>query len=100
MLPLDRKHSIEKYVEHADELAQDVVNFCGPSLMAGHKLSSELDDLLNKANTHRQWKRLADNHREFGQLTAEAAQEEAEARLDFAKATKAHREKDLQAAAS
>ncbi len=96
MLELDRTHPLEAYVEHADELAQDVVNFCGPSMQAGHQLSAELSDLLNKADRHRQLKRLADNHRQFGQLTAETAREEAEACQDFAKAIKAFREKDLQ----
>jgi hypothetical protein len=45
-------------------------------------------------------KRLADNHRQFGQLTPETAQEEAGACQDFAKAIKVFREKDLQASAS
>jgi hypothetical protein len=90
---------IEYYVEHADELAQDVVNFCGPTMQAGNPLTGELNALFDTADRYRKIKSMADNHREFGRLTEQEAAEEKALRQAFAEAYKPYSEKNRQASA-
>ncbi len=44
---------LEQYLEHADKLAQDVVNAWGNSVTAGNALTPEFNELFDKACTYR-----------------------------------------------
>ncbi len=81
---------LEKYVEHADKLAQDVVNAWGVNMQAGNGnlLTPEFKGLLDKACRYRTARSIADNHREFNVLSERAEAEEQEARLGFAETYK------------
>jgi len=81
---------LEKYVEDADKLAQDVVNAWGVNMQAGNGdlLSSDFKELLDKACRYRTARSIADNHREFNVLNEQAVAEEQRARLGFAKTYK------------
>jgi hypothetical protein len=91
---------LEKYVEHADELAQEVVNSWGANATAGNtaSLSSDFMALFNKACLYRDARKIAQNRREFHILTESEAVEEISARQAFAEAYKAFREKQEAAA--
>ncbi len=90
-----RTSSLEKYLEHADELAQDVVNAWGSNVSAGNasKLTPDFKALFETACRYRTAKQIADNHREFGMLSEQWAAREKEAREAFARAYKDFREK-------
>jgi hypothetical protein len=77
---------LEKYVEDADSLAQDVVNAWGVNMQAGNGdlLTPDFKVLLDKACYYRTTKSIADNHRQFNVLNERTAAEEQEARLEFA----------------
>jgi hypothetical protein len=77
---------LEKYVEAAEKLAQDVVNAWGVNMQAGNgdMLTPEFKVLLDKACQYRTVKGIADNHREFNVLNERTAAEEQETRLEFA----------------
>jgi hypothetical protein len=74
--------------EHADDLAQEVVNVWGQFTAAGHqdRLTPEFITLLNSAIRYRDAKRVANNHRDFNVLTSAEEIEEKESLLAFAQA--------------
>ena len=82
--------TLDRYLEHADELAQTVVNHWGPYAQAGHldALTPQFMALFDKACRYREAKGTADNRREFNSLTPQVEAAEKEARLAFAKAYK------------
>jgi hypothetical protein len=82
--------SIEEYLLNVDELAQQVINAWGGAASTGHAndLTPEFDSLFEKACLYRDFKRIADNHRQFGVLSEQEAAEELEYRQDFAQAYK------------
>jgi hypothetical protein len=86
---------LEEYLEHADELAQIVVNAWGAIVTTGggDSLTPEFKDLFEKTCFYRTAKRTADNHREHNMKHEVAATEERESRLAFARAYKAERER-------
>ena len=79
---------IERCLEHADELSQEVVNAWAINVRRGASgaLTGEFRALFEKACGYREAKKLADNRREAGILTEQDAAEETAARLTFAKA--------------
>ena len=81
---------LEKYLEHVDKLAQDVVNAWGVNMQAGNGelLTPDFKALLDKACRYRTARSIADNHREFNVLSERTAAEEQEARLGFAETYK------------
>lgn len=58
---------IEDYIEHADELAQEVVNAWGMNVRAGNaaKLTADFRRLLEAACQYRTAKQIADSWREY-----------------------------------
>jgi hypothetical protein len=81
---------LENYLEHADKLAQDVVNAWGVNMQAGNGdlLTPEFNLLLDKACRYRIMKSIAENHRESKILSERTATEEQVARLGFAETYK------------
>jgi hypothetical protein len=81
---------IEDYIEHADELAQDVVNAWGVNVSAGNSayLTASFKALFDAADHYRTAKQIADNRREFNLLTEEEADKEQATRASFAQAYK------------
>lgn len=82
---------LEHYIEHADELAQQVVNVWGTYTTSGDgdKLTPQFKSLFDKACRYRDAKHTADNHRRFSLLTKDEEIEEKETTLAFAEAYKA-----------
>lgn len=83
---------LEDYIEHADDLAQEVVNAWGIHVSAGNAadLTTSFKALFETACQYRTAKQTADNHREFNLLSeAEAAKEKA-TRESFAEAYRKH----------
>lgn len=80
--------SVEYYLEHADELVQDVVNAWAMNMKAGNTalLTAEFKDLFVKTCWYRTIKSVADNHRELKVLSEQEATEEQTARLAFVEA--------------
>jgi hypothetical protein len=80
--------SLEKCLEHADELAQEVVNAWGIQVDAGNAahLTPDFKVLFEATCRYRNAKQLADNHREFNFLSEREAAEEIAAREAFATA--------------
>ena len=91
---------IEEYLEHVDELAQEVVNVWGMYMQSGNSpiLTDAFNDLLDKACLYRKTKLVADSHREVGVLSESFAAEEEETRRVFAQAYKDFWEKKRRAA--
>jgi hypothetical protein len=83
---------IEDYIEHADALAQDVVNAWGINVSAGNSasLTESFKALFETAAQYRTAKQVADNRREFNLLSEEEAAKEKETRETFARAYKKH----------
>lgn len=83
---------LEDYIEHADDLAQEVVNAWGINVSAGNAayLTAPFKDLLETACQYQTAKRIADNHREFNFLTEKEAANEKATRNAFAEVYKAH----------
>ena len=81
---------LEQYIQHADELAQQVVNVWGSYTSAGDgdKLRPEFMALFDKACRYRDARDTAKNHREFRALTKDEETRESQTRLEFAKAYK------------
>jgi hypothetical protein len=81
---------IEKYLEHADRLAQEVVNAWGINVGAGNTalLTEEFNALLDKACRYQNAKSYSDNHREFRVLSQRDISEEETTRREFAAAYK------------
>ncbi|MGA8222401.1 MAG: hypothetical protein WB780_12160 [Candidatus Acidiferrales bacterium] len=76
---------LEKYIEQAPELAQDVVNAWGKVVTAGRRdFTAEFRDLFDKACNYRRAKAISENHREFSMLTERDAAEEVVALSTFA----------------
>lgn len=86
---------LEKYLERADEFAQDVVNAWGQNVQAGNGtlLSDDFKDVLEKACKYRDAKKIADNRRQFARLSEIESDAEQSTRQDFAGAYKAFRER-------
>jgi hypothetical protein len=95
-----RMAPLEKYLEQADKLAQDVVNAWGVNMQAGNgdMLSPDFKALLDKACQYRTAKSIADNHREFNILSERTAAEEQESRLEFSETYKTFWERREKAA--
>jgi hypothetical protein len=92
--------SIELYLERAETLAQDVVNAWGTNVQAGNGplLTSEFNDLLDKACRFRTLKSIVENQRQFGFLSESDAVEEETSRSVFAATYKVFWEKRQNAA--
>lgn len=82
--------SIEEYLRHADELAQEVVNGWGVNMRAGNAafLTDEFKAVLDKACRYRNARTAADNHRQVNMLSERDAAEETATRQEFAEAYK------------
>jgi hypothetical protein len=82
--------TIETYLEHADELAQEVVNAWGVNMQAGNGplLTDDFNALLDKACRYRDAKGQADNRREFQMLSERDTDTEKATRQEFAAAYK------------
>lgn len=91
---------IEKYLERADELAQEVVNAWGVNMRAGNAafLTDDFKALLDKACRYRDAKSDADNNRQFNMLSERDAAEEKATRQTFAEAYKSFWERHQAAA--
>ncbi len=91
-----RSHAFE-YVQHADELAQEVVHAWVVNAKSGNSeyLTPEFKDVFDKAFEYRQSKKIADNHREFNILTDEDAIAERTSREIFAAAYKRWIEREM-----
>jgi hypothetical protein len=92
--------TIEQYLEHADMLAQEVVNAWGVNMQAGNAafLTDEFKALLDKACRYKDAKTNADNHREFHTLSEQDVSTEEATRRDFAETYKTFWEKHQAAA--
>ena len=77
---------LEDYVQHAPELAQDVINAWGSNTRAGNagSLTPEFKALLEKTFAYWDAKKIAENHRENNVLTEQLAHEESVRREAFA----------------
>ena len=75
---------IEWYLEHADELAQKVVNAWGSNV----SFTDDLKALFDKAYRYLEAKREAGDRRQSGTLSEADAAEEKTARQTFAEAYK------------
>ena len=84
--------SIEYSSEHADELAQEVVNAWGLNTDVGNMLPETFLAVLDNACCYRGAKRVADNQREHNVVSAEAAAKEKTTRQEFAEAYKIYQE--------
>lgn len=91
---------IEEYLDHADELAQSVIDAWGQNVKAGNAALFREDFKALLQETFRYWdaKKIADNHRAFAALSESEAAKESAARLAFAQAYKAYWEKHQEAA--
>ena len=76
---------IDWYLEHADELAQKVVNAWGSNV----SFTEDLKALFNKAYRYRQAKRQADDRRQSNTLSEADVTEEKASRRAFAEAYRA-----------
>ena len=85
-----KTHALEEYIQHADELAQEVVHAWVVNTKAGNSeyLTPEFKGVFDKAFEYRQSKKIADNHRDFNLLTDEDATAERISRGIFAAAYK------------
>ena len=92
-----RSHALEKYLQHADELAQEVVHAWVVNAKAGNSeyLTPEFKDVFDKAFEYRQSKKIADNHRDFNILTEEDSTAERTSREIFATAYKRWMERQM-----
>ncbi len=86
---------LEEYLDHADDLAQHVVDAWGVNDQAGNAplLTTRFKVLVDKACLYRNARRLADNHREYNVLSEEDEAEEKATREAFAIAYKAYYER-------
>ena len=85
-----KSHALDEYVQHADELAHEVVHAWVVNAKAGNSeyLTPEFKDVFDKAFEYRQSRKIADNHREFNILTEEDSTAERTSRQIFAAASK------------
>jgi hypothetical protein len=91
---------LEGYLEHADELAQDVINTWGPIAQAGgaDTFTPQFKCLVDITVLFREARKQADNFRKDNVLTEEIAGTEQATRQAFAEAYKAYYEKRVGAA--
>lgn len=77
---------LENYVQHAPELAQDVINAWGSNARAGNagSFTTDFKALLDKTFAYWDAKKIADNHRENNVLSEKVALEESTTREAFA----------------
>ena len=82
---------IDWYLEHADELAQKVVDAWEPTIQPGAppSFTEDLKALFNKAYRYRQAKRQADDRRQSNTLSEADVTEEKASRRAFAEAYRA-----------
>ena len=82
---------IEWYLEHADELAQKVVDAWEPNIQPGEppSFTEDLKALFNKAYRYIEAKRQADDRRQSNTLSEADVSEEKAARRAFAEAYEA-----------
>jgi hypothetical protein len=94
-----KTHALEEYIQHADELAQEVVHAWVVNAKAGNSeyLTPEFKGVFDKAFEYRQSKKIADNHREFNILTEEDSTAERTSREIFAAAYKRWMESQMTA---
>ncbi len=86
---------LEEYLEHADDLAQAVVEAWGMKVQAGNAplLTTQFKVLVDKACLYKNARRLADNHRQYNVLSEQDESEEKATREAFAPAYKAYYER-------
>ena len=86
---------LEEYLEHADELAQRVVDAWEANARAGKTafLTTRFKALVDSACFYKNARRLADNHREYNVLSEQDEAEEKATREAFAIAYKAYYER-------
>jgi hypothetical protein len=86
---------LEEYLEHADDLAQHVVDAWGVNVQAGNAplLTTRFKVLVDKACLYKNARRLADNHRQYNVLSEQDESEEKATREAFALAYKAYYER-------
>jgi len=91
-----RQRRLEDYIEHADDLAQDVVNAWGINVSTGNAatVTTDFKALFEIACQHRTAKETADSHREFNILSEQDITKEKLTRESFAKAYMAYWEKN------
>ncbi len=77
--------SLKTYLEHADELAQDVINAWNASAA---NLTPDFGTLLHQAFLYKTARQKVENHRTFGILSKRDKAEERAARLIFVRAYK------------
>jgi hypothetical protein len=85
------EHSLEVYLEHADELALNVVDMWAKTLDAEDKafFAQEVKNIMHKCSEYRIAKSVADSRRHSNMLSPAEAQAEQEARMALAMACKA-----------
>jgi hypothetical protein len=90
-----KPRSLEDYIDHADDLAQEIVNAWGISVSAGNAatLTTDFKALFEIASLYRNARETADNHREFNFLNHQDAKIEKLTRESFAIAYKYYWEK-------
>ena len=81
-----KPRSLEDYIDHADDLAQEIVNAWGISVSAGNAatLTTDFKALFEIASLYRNARETADNHREFNFLSEQESTQEKEMRESFA----------------
>ena len=82
---------LEEYLEHADDLAQHVVDTWRANVPASNAplLTTRFKVLVDKACLYKNARRLADNHRQYNVLSEQDEAEEKTTREAFAVAYKA-----------
>lgn len=80
---------LEGYLEHADELAQEVVNAWGVNTRAGIPLTDDFMAVFDKTCRYRDAKSQADNSRRVNILSEQVVAEEKATRQAFVEAYKA-----------
>jgi hypothetical protein len=88
-------HSLEYCLEHADELAQEVVNAWGVNVDAGNAklLTDNFKALFEITCRYRTARETADNRRQFNLLNERDATVEKKTREAFARAYKDYEDK-------
>lgn len=89
--------TFEFCLEHADELAQEVVNAWAVNVDAGNAklLTEDFKQLFELTCRYRTSREIADNHRQFDLLSEDEATSEKETRESFVRAYKLYEEEYL-----
>lgn len=87
---MNQTRTLDNYMEHADELAQEVVNAWGGNVAAGNAklLTEDFKNLFEITCRYRTARETADNLRQFNMLSEREATAEKETREAFARAYK------------